>query len=405
MLASREEIPQQNQAVPVRLKEDRMTDTNAPAAHVARPPYRADHVGSLLRPKTVKDARKRYFDEKSIAAEELRAAEDEAIIAAVKAQQDVGMPVVTDGEIRRTYWHYDFLDQMIGIDLEHREKEAIQFHGIALKPEFLTINEKVDFPDDHPMLEHYKFVAGVTNVMPKIAIPGPSCAHFRTDPEDIRHAPYKDLEVLFADLAKAYEKAVNAFYAAGCRYLQIDDIFFAYLCDPKHRAAKAALGQDPDWLIEQYAWMMNEAIKSRPSDMVIGMHMCRGNFQSHHAAEGAYDLCADAIFNKTDVDIYFMEYDTERAGGLEALRLLPKGKKRVMPGFITTKTGDLEDLDDLKRKFEAVSKIADLDQFGIAPQCGFSSTEEGNKVTEDDQKRKLELVVKTAEAIWGGVEG
>jgi 5-methyltetrahydropteroyltriglutamate--homocysteine methyltransferase len=383
-----------------------MTDVSAaPAASVARPPYRADHVGSLLRPKAVKEARKRFFEEKSIEADELHAAEDEAIRAAVKAQQDVGLPVVTDGEIRRTYWHYDFLRMLEGIDLEHREKEAIQFHGIALKPEFLTINEKVDFPDDHPMLEHFKFVASVTNVMPKISIPGPSCAHFRTDPEDIRYAPYKDLEVLFADLASAYAKAVRAFYDVGCRYLQMDDIFFAYLCDPKHRAAKAAVGQDPDWLIDKYAWMMHEAIKDRPSDMVIGMHMCRGNFQSHHAAEGAYDLCADAIFNKTDVDIYFMEYDTERAGGLEPLRLLPKGKKRVMPGFITTKTGELESLDDLKRKFDAVSKFADLDQFGIAPQCGFASTEEGNAISEADQMRKLELVVKTAESIWGKVTG
>lgn len=381
-----------------------MTQNNTPAPSVARPPYRADQVGSLLRPQLVKDARKRFFDEKNISAEELRAAEDEAIISVIKAQEDVGMPVVTDGEIRRTYWHYDFLDGLEGINLEHREKEAIQFHGIALKPEFLTINEKVGFPDDHPMLEHYQFVAQHTKVMPKIAIPGPSCAHFRTDPDDIRYSAYKDLEVLFADLAATYKKAVDAFYAAGCRYLQIDDIFFAYLCDPKHRAAKAALGQDPDWLVDQYAWMMNECIKDRPSDMVIGMHMCRGNFQSHHAAEGAYDLVADAIFNKTDVDIYFMEYDTDRSGGLEPLRLLPKGKKRVMPGFITTKVGDLESIEDLKRQFEAVSKVADLDQFGIAPQCGFSSTEEGNKVTEDDQKRKLELVVKTAEAIWGSVD-
>ena len=183
----------------------------------------------------------------------------------------------------------------------------------------------------------------------------------------------------------------------------MDDIFFAYLCDPKHRADKQAQGQDPDWLIDRYAWMMNEAIKDRPADMVIGMHMCRGNFRSTHAAEGAYDPAADAVFNKTDVDIYFMEYDTERAGGLEPLKLLPKGKKRVLPGFITTKSGELETVDQLRRKFDEVAKHADLDQFGIAPQCGFASTEEGNTLSQDDQKRKLELVVKTAEAIWGSV--
>ena len=266
------------------------------------------------------------------------------------------------------------------------------------------INGKLDFPADHPHIEHFKFVAANTKVTPKISIPGPSCCHFRTARADIKPAEYKDQDVLFADIAATYKKAVRAFYDAGCRYLQMDDIFFAYLCDPKHRAAKAEVGQDPDWLIDRYAWMMHEAIKDRPADMKIGMHMCRGNFVSTWVAEGAYDPAADAIFNKTGIDIYFMEYDSERAGGLEPLRLLPKGDKRVLPGFITTKTGELESLDDLKRKFEEASKYADIGQLGIAPQCGFASTEEGNKVTEDDQRRKLELVVKTAEAIWGGVD-
>ena len=253
------------------------------------------------------------------------------------------------------------------------------------------------------MLDHFRFVAANTSRTPKISIPGPSCCHFRSAAADIAPPEYKDPEALFAALAATYAKAVRAFYDAGCRYLQMDDIFFAYLCDPKHRAAKQAEGQDPDWLIDRYAWMMHEAIKHRPSDMVIGMHMCRGNFKSTHAAEGAYDPAADAVFNKTGVDIFFMEYDTERAGGLEPLRLLAKGKQRVMPGFITTKVGALESIDDLKRKFDEASKYAPLDQLGIAPQCGFASTEEGNAITEDDQWRKLELVVQTAEAIWGGV--
>jgi 5-methyltetrahydropteroyltriglutamate--homocysteine methyltransferase len=215
---------------------------------------------------------------------------------------------------------------------------------------------------------------------------------------------YADLGVLFADLAKTYAKAVQAFYDAGCRYLQMDDIFFAYLCDPKIRAQKQAEGLDPDWLIGQYAKIMHDAIDKRPSDMVIGMHMCRGNFRSTWVAEGGYDPAADAIFNRTGVDIYFMEYDSERAGGFEPLRLLPRGGKRVMVGLITTKTPELESLDDLKRKFEAASRHADIGQLGVAPQCGFASTEEGNALTEDDQKRKLELVVKTAEAVWGGVQ-
>jgi len=372
-------------------------------AGLAKPPYRADHVGSLLRPDSVKEARKKFYDDKSIDQAELAAVEDEAIRDVIRMQEEVGLLAVTDGEIRRSFWHYDFMGELDGFTLDQRD-EGVQFHGVKLRPIHPTITGKLDFPADHPMLAHYRFVAENTKVTPKISIPGPSCCHFRTARADIHPAEYADLDVLFADLARTYAKAVQAFYDAGCRYLQMDDIFFAYLCDPKHRAAKKAEGEDPDWLIDRYAWMMNESIKDRPSDMVIGMHMCRGNFQSTYAAEGAYDAAADAIFNKTDVDIYFMEYDSERSGGLEPLKLLPKGKKRVLPGFITTKTADMESLDDLKRKFEEASKYADLDQLGIAPQCGFASTEEGNKVTMDDQRRKLELVVQTAEAVWGGVD-
>ena len=368
------------------------------------PPYRADHVGSLLRPVPVKEARGKFFEEKSITAEELKNVEDAAVVDVVKMQQNIGLKAVTDGEMRRSFWHYDFMGALTGFDLEEREGEqGLQFHGASVRPVFPVINGKLDFPDDHPMLDHFRYLASVTKVTPKISIPGPSCCHFRVAKIDVRPAEYKDVEVLFADLARTYAKAVQKFYEAGCRYLQMDDIYFAYLCDPKIREEKRAEGLDPDWLIDRYAWMMHEAIKDRPDDMLIGMHMCRGNFKSTWVAEGAYDPAADAIFNKTGVDIYFMEYDTERAGGLEPLRLLPKGKKRVLPGFISTKVPELESLDDLKRKFDEASKYADLDQLGIAPQCGFSSTEEGNLITEDDQKRKLELVVKTAEAIWGGV--
>ncbi len=224
--------------------------------------------------------------------------------------------------------------------------------------------------------------------------------HFRVTAENNRHAAYKYPEVMFADIAKTYQKVVAAYYEAGCRYLQLDDIFFVYLCDEQQRAARIAMGQDPDWLIDRYAWMLNEAIKDRPDDMIIGMHMCRGNFKSTHVAEGGYDAAADAIFNKTDVDVYFMEYDTDRAGGLEPLRLLPKGNKRVMAGFITTKTPELEEMDWLKSKFDEASKYVDMDQLGIAPQCGFASTEHGNDLTEDDERRKLELVVKLSEELW-----
>ncbi len=366
------------------------------------PPFRADHVGSLLRADSVKHARKAFYEDKSISAEELSAVEDEAIRDLVKMQEEVGLQALTDGETRRSFWHYDFMGELTGFELEERD-DGIPFAGVKLRPIFPTITSKLDFPDDHPHLDHFKYLASISSVTPKISIPGPSCCHFRTAPADIKPAEYADPEILMADIAATYKKAVQAFYDAGCRYLQMDDIFFAYLCDPKHRAAKQADGQDPDWLIDRYAWMMHEAIKDRPADMVIGMHMCRGNFRSTHAAEGAYDPAADAVFNKTGVDIFFMEYDTERAGGLEPLRLLAKGKQRVLPGFITTKTNEMESIDELKKQFEEAGKYADMDQLGIAPQCGFASTEEGNNISFDDQRRKLELVVKTAEAIWGSV--
>lgn len=366
------------------------------------PPFRADHVGSLLRPQAIAEARKAHFESHRLSAEELTEIEDQNIPSLINMQQEAGLPVVTDGEARRSFWHYDFMGMLDGLDLVERE-QGVQFSGIKLRPIFPVISDHLDFPDDHPMLDHFRFVAQHTEVMPKISIPGPSCLHFRTAPDDIHPDDYKDPERLFHDITQTYKKAVDRFYKAGCRYLQMDDIFFAYLCDPKHRADKVKMGQDPDWLVDQYANMMREAIKDRPEDMVIGMHMCRGNFRSTHAAEGSYDLVAEAVFS-TGVDVFFMEYDTDRAGGLEPLRLLPKGKQRVMAGFITTKSPQLEPIDDLKRQFDTASKFADLDQLGIAPQCGFASTEEGNDVTYDDQRRKLDLVVETAEAIWGGVD-
>lgn len=366
------------------------------------PPFRADHVGSLLRSDAVKVARKR-FAEKAISAEELKTAEDEAIVDAVRMQEAVGLKIVTDGEIRRSFWHYDFMQDLAGFKFVQRDVvTGIHFKGANTKPIFPTIDGPVDFPDDHPMLDHFKFLASATKVTPKISIPGPSCCHFRVAKDDITWKPYRDdLELLFADLGKAYKKAVQAFYNAGCRYLQMDDIYFAYLCDPKIREQKRLEGLDPDWLIDRYARMMHDAIADRSADMLIGMHMCRGNFKSTWIAEGSYDPAADAIFNKTGVDLFFMEFDTERAGGLEPLRLLAKGKQRVYLGFVTTKTAELESQDELKRKIDEASRHADLDQLGIAPQCGFASTEEGNAVGMDDQKRKLELVVQTAGEVWG----
>jgi 5-methyltetrahydropteroyltriglutamate--homocysteine methyltransferase len=357
-----------------------------------------------LRPDAVKAARKGYFEEGTVSADALGRVEDAAIAEAVALQEAVGLKVVTDGEYRRSFWHYDFMGALDGMTLVERE-EGLKFKGATLRPIFPTITGRLDFPADHPMLDHYRYLASVASVEPKFAIPGPSCCHFRTAREDIAPPEYADSEVLFADLTATYAKAVQAFYDAGCRYLQMDDIYFAYLCDPKIREQKRAEGFDPDALIATYARIMRDAIAGRPDDMVIAMHLCRGNFRSSWVAEGGYDPAADAIFNQTGIDVFFMEYDSERAGGLAPLRLLPKGKQRVLPGFITTKVGTLESVDDLAAKFDEAAQYADIDQLGIAPQCGFASTEEGNEITEDDQKRKLELVVGTAEAIWGGVEG
>jgi 5-methyltetrahydropteroyltriglutamate--homocysteine methyltransferase len=361
---------------------------------MSTPPFRADHVGSLLRSPRLAGARA-----KNLPAAELKAIEDLEIVALIKLQEDVGLKVVTDGEVRRAFWHFDFMGMLDGMDMEVRG-EGVQFHGTQIPPVHPVINGKLGFPKNHPMLEHFSFVKNHTKVCPKISIPGPSCIHFRTDPADIRPPEYKDPEVLFADISQTYRDAVAAYYAIGCRYLQLDDIFFAYLCDPKQREQRKAMGQDPDWLIDRYAHMLNESIKDRPADMLIGMHMSRGNFRSTFAASGGYDAAADAIFNRTNVDIYFMEYDTERAGGLEPLKLLPKGKKRVMAGFITTKTPELEPLDWLRSKFEEASKYVGMDQLGIAPQCGFASTEHGNALTDDEQRRKLELVVRVSRELW-----
>lgn len=376
-----------------------MIDTNTPKR---RAPHRADHVGSLLRPAAIQAARNAH-----VPAAELTAIEDAGIRELVDLQRATGLKVFTDGEARRAFWHYDFMGMLTGLDMKAATR-SLDFKTEHKTPPIEPhLTGPLDFPADHPMLRHFTYLQGLVSPadgVAKISIPGPSACHFRMEPENIDYAPYRDPDLMVQDIAQTYKKAVQAFYDAGCRYLQLDDIFFAYLSDPKQREMRRAKGQDPDKLVDTYAWMLEEAIKDRPEDMVIGMHMCRGNFRSSHVAEGGYDLAADAIFNRTSVDVYFMEYDTERAGGLEPLKLLPKGHKRVMAGFITTKTGTLESPDWLKAKFDEASKYVDLDQLGIAPQCGFASTEEGNKITVDDQRRKLDLVVETAEAIWGGVD-
>ena len=332
--------------------------------------------------------------------DELKAIEDEAIREVVAMQESIGLLAVTDGEFRRSFWHYDFMGALDGLELVERDEEAIKFHDVTLRGIFPTITGRLDFPDDHPMLDHFRFLASTTKVQPKISIPGPSVLHYRTAKKDIRVPEYEDVEVLMDDITNAYAKAVSAFYDAGCRYLQMDDIYFAYLCDPKQREAKKQDGFDPDWLITRYAKMMHDAIDGRPDDLVIAMHMCRGNFRSSWIAEGAYDPAADAIFNQTGVDVYFMEYDTERAGTFEPLRLLPKGKKVVL-GLVTSKSGTLESKEAIKRRIEEAAKFVPLDSLCLSPQCGFASTHHGNKLTVDEQWRKLERIVEVANEVWG----
>lgn len=336
---------------------------------------------------------------------EVQSIEDGAIAEVAAMQADVGLPVATDGEFRRTFWHYDFIDWLDGFSLEHRPSAggAKFAQSKQIKPFHPTITGEIGFPDDHPMLDHFRYLASVATTTPKISIPGPTACHFRTAAADIAPSEYADLDVLLDAISRLYADAVAAFYAAGCRYLQFDDIFFAYLCDEDQRAGKIAEGFDPDDLITRYADCLEAAITDRPDDMTIGMHLCRGNFRSTYAASGGYDPAVDAIFNRTSVDVYYMEYDTDRAGGLEPLALLPKGNKRVMAGFITTKTPELESIDDLARQIERATTFVDIDQLGIAPQCGFASTEEGNLLTEDEQRAKLALVVEAAETIWGDV--
>ncbi len=363
------------------------------------PPFRADHVGSLLRPAAVKEARiKRAKGE--IDASALRAIEDREIEAVIRRQEDVGLKAVTDGEFRRAFWQIDFLERLDGVESYEGERK-VKFQGPQPKPILLRTVGKLGF-SDHPMLEHFRFVASKTRVTPKMTIPSPTSLHFRYGREAVDRSVYPTMDEFYADLGKAYAGAIKAFADAGCRYLQIDEVNFAYLCDPKLRSQVADRGDDPDKLPGIYADLLNAALKGRPDGMTVTMHLCRGNFQSTFVASGGYDPVADILFNRIGMDGYFMEYDSERAGGFEPLRLLPKGKTAVL-GIMTTKSGTLESKDALKRRIDEAAKFTDLDQLCLSPQCGFASTEEGNLLSEQEQWAKLGQIVEVAKEVWGGV--
>jgi 5-methyltetrahydropteroyltriglutamate--homocysteine methyltransferase len=362
------------------------------------PPFRADHVGSLLRPPELKEARTRHHAGE-IDAAALKAAEDRAIEALIAKQAAAGLRGATDGEFRRSMWHFDFLERLDGCE-PFTPEQGIAFKGVATKAKGVRVVSKLGF-SGHPMLEHFRFLAAhVKAATPKMTIPSPSVLHFRGGRKAISEAVYPELDDFYADLGRAYNGAVHAFADAGCRYLQLDETNLAYLCDPEQRQAVRDRGEDPDRLPGIYARMINAAIAGRPADMRITMHLCRGNFRSSWIAQGGYEPVAETLFHTIGVDGYFMEYDSERAGGFEPLRFVPKGKTVVL-GLITSKTGELESKDEIKRRIDEAGRYLDPDQLCLSPQCGFASTEEGNLLTEEQQWAKLARIVEIAEEVWG----
>ena len=365
-----------------------------------RPPFRADEVGSLLRPTALKDARAGFADG-SLDADGLRAVEDACIRQVIARQEKAGLKAVTDGEFRRSWWHFDFLAGLDGVDWV-RGAKSIQFAGVQTRSESIAVTGKVGF-GDHPMLGHYRFVHEAATVVPKITIPSPSVLHFRGGRDAVSRQAYPDIENFFADTAEAYADAVRGFYDAGCRYLQFDDTVWAYLCSEKERNMIRERGDDPQALMTAYKYMIQHALKAKPEDMTITTHVCRGNFRSSWISEGGYEPVAEMLLGELDYDGYFLEYDSERAGGFEPLRFLPKGDKRVVLGLVTSKFGELEDRDGVLARIEEASAFASLDQFCLSPQCGFASTEEGNVLSEEEQWRKLSFIVDVAKEVWGEV--
>ncbi|HTV51015.1 MAG TPA: 5-methyltetrahydropteroyltriglutamate--homocysteine S-methyltransferase [Steroidobacteraceae bacterium] len=366
-------------------------------------PFRADHVGSLLRPAALIHARAEY-EAARIGAEALRVAEDAAIREAVAMQEQIGLQVITDGEFRRKFWHLDFLTSFENVErVAPRLKAVFHTHSGSLEFEAPGIRVTGKLARRAPIfLEHFEFLKKVSKGTPKLTIPSPSVMHFRGGRAAIDEAAYPRMEDFFADLARVYAEEIHDLAAAGCRYLQIDETNLAYLCDPALREqVRRNIGADPEELARTYAKLINAAISARPADMVVMLHLCRGNFMSGWVAEGGYEPVAQVLFNEIDVDGYFLEYDDARSGGFEPLRFLPPGKVAVL-GLITSKDGRLESADAIKRRIEEAARHAPLEQLALSPQCGFASTCEGNRLTLEEQSRKLGLVVRVADEIWGG---
>ena len=364
-------------------------------------PFRADHVGSLLRPAGLLAAREQYRTG-ALSAQQLTDLEDEAISEVVRRQEALGLQAVTDGEFRRTLWHLDFLKQFANVEVT-RSPVKVSFHteegAIQRAPSALRVTGKLSRP--HPIfVEHYRYLQSVARVTPKLTLPSPSLLHFRGGREVIDRQAYPDLAQFYADLAQVYAQEVADLGRVGCRYLQLDEVNFAYLCDPKLRREVQSYGEDPDQLPHTYARLINGAIAGRPADMSVCMHLCRGNFEGAWLAEGGYEPVAEVLFNEIDVTGYFLEYDTSRAGDFSPLRLLPKGKTVVL-GLISSKRGQLESKDALKRRIDEAARHVPLEQLALSPQCGFASGERGNKLTQEEQFAKLALAVEVAREVWG----
>ncbi|HZT16185.1 MAG TPA: 5-methyltetrahydropteroyltriglutamate--homocysteine S-methyltransferase [Gaiellaceae bacterium] len=366
------------------------------------PPFRADHVGSLLRPRRLLQAREDHAAGR-IDDAELRAVEDDAIREVVRMQEDAGLQSATDGELRRASWHMDFIYQLDGIEKEaghiavrfFNERGELEFTPAALHVNGRLGVSRTIFGDDFAFLQRT-----VTTAVPKLTIPSPSMVHYRGGRAAIDDSVYPTLDEFWADLTAAYAEQVRRLGELGCTYLQFDDTSLAYMNDPHQREYVASIGGDPERQHVEYIRHINEALAHRPAGMAVTTHMCRGNFRSSWAASGSYDFVAEALFGELDVDGYFMEWDDERSGGFEPLRFLPKGKQVVL-GLVTTKRGELEDRETLLRRIDEASRHVDVDQLCLSPQCGFSSTVEGNELTIEQQAAKLRLIVEVAREVWG----
>ena len=363
------------------------------------PPFRADHVGSLLRTAALREAReKRARGE--IAPEAFADIENREVEGVIKKQQAVGLKSITDGEYRRMSWNIDFLERLDNVESYAGERKIkFQTSGPQPRPILLRVIGKLGGYKPHPMIEHFKFLQAHAAATPKVTIPSPSSLHFRYGRDAVPETLYPAMADFYRDLGESYRKVVRAFADAGARYLQFDEVNLAYLCDPSLRKVISDRGENPGALPAAYAGMINAAIADIPAGMTITMHLCRGNFRSNFVASGGYKPVAELLFNTINVHGYFMEYDTARAGGFEPLRFVPKGKTVVL-GLVTTKSGALENKDDIKRRIEQATKFIDLDRLCLSPQCGFASSEEGNVLAEDEQWAKLRMIVEIADEVW-----